>query len=417
MPEDGDVQGTAGPTDAARGSRLVRLAAAGGLGAAVLITLASAPASGDVASDQAQITQLEQKIAQDGAQVEDLVAEYNHAQAQLDALNSEVATGQAQLAADRQVEARAIANLRSIALQGYMSAGEGEPSLALFSPGNDVMSAQAEYTSLAEGHLNTAVDAVRLDEHRTQMTQSQLSQAQAQAAAAVTQLADDRQAAQGAMNRDSALLASVKGNLQTLLAAAAAQAAAAERAKEEAMVPKTPLTSAQPAPPVTFHPSPGSYANPLRGIAALNPERIDQGVDYSGYGPIYAIGDGVVMSTSNGGWPGGTFIAYRLSDGPASGLVVYAAEDINPTVSVGQTVTAATQIGTVYEGPSGIETGWSNPDANGTTMANDYGQFNGSNSTAFGANFSQLLASLGAPPGILQNDPPTGTLPPGWPTW
>jgi hypothetical protein len=125
----------------------------------------------------------------------------------------------------------------------------------------------------------------------------------------------------------------------------------------------------------------------------------------------------VVLSTVNGGWPGGTFIAYRLTDGPANGLVVYAAEDIDPLVAVGQSVAAATVLGTMYEGPDGIETGWADPSGDGLTMAADAGQFSGSNSTAFGANFSELLTAVGAPPGILQNNPPTGTLPADWPTW
>jgi hypothetical protein len=106
-----------------------------------------------------------------------------------------------------------------------------------------------------------------------------------------------------------------------------------------------------------------------------------------------------------------------LGDGPAGGLVIYAAEDIDPMVSVGQSVTAGTVLGTMYEGPDGIETGWADPSGDGTTMASDAGQFSGANSTAFGENASQLLASLGAPPGVVQNDPPTGDLPPGWPTW
>jgi hypothetical protein len=50
-------------------------------------------------------------------------------------------------------------------------------------------------------------------------------------------------------------------------------------------------------------------------------------------------------------------------------------------------------------------------------MAYGAGQFNGSNSTAFGYNFSGLLSFLGAPSGVLQNNPPTGDLPPGWPQW
>jgi hypothetical protein len=124
-----------------------------------------------------------------------------------------------------------------------------------------------------------------------------------------------------------------------------------------------------------------------------------------------------VLNTVNAGWPGGTFIAYQLTDGPGKGLVVYAAEDIDPSVQVGQTVGPGTVIGQMYEGPTGIETGWADGSALGLTMAAEYGQFSGSNSTAFGFNFSQLLESVGAPGGILQNNPPTGGLPAGWPSW
>jgi murein DD-endopeptidase MepM/ murein hydrolase activator NlpD len=161
--------------------------------------------------------------------------------------------------------------------------------------------------------------------------------------------------------------------------------------------------------------SAGAYLDPLRSLGGLSPERIDQGVDYSGFGPIYAIGDGVVLSTENGGWPGGTFITYRLTGGPAAGLVVYVAEDLDPAVEVGQAVSSSTVLGQVYEGPTGIEIGWADSNL-GDTMAAEYGQFNGSNTTAFGVNFSQLLVTLGAPGGDIQNSP-TGSEPAGWPQW
>ncbi len=161
--------------------------------------------------------------------------------------------------------------------------------------------------------------------------------------------------------------------------------------------------------------SAAGYANPFRAAVALSPERIDQGVDFGGAGPIYAIGDGTVLSTVNGGWPGGTFIAYQLTDGPAAGLVVYAAEDISPQVYVGESVTPDTVLGTMYGGPTGIETGWASG-GSGETMAMTAGEYGGANSTAFGLNFSQLLQSLGAPGGILQGAA-YGTLPSGWPTW
>ena len=316
--------------------------------------------------------------------------------------------------------------LRQLALTNYMTGADVDPTLTMFASGDGpAQASKQEYIQVASDRLNEAVDAVNADKAKTESEQTKLLAAQSEAEADVQKLADARQSAQTALTNDDALLTQAQGNLQALLAAAAQQRQAAEQAQEEAMAAKAAqaraalAAQAQVAPPatVTVDPSPGSYADPLRAINGLNPERVDQGVDYRGYGPIYAIGDGVVLSTVNSGWPGATFITYRLSDGPASGLVVYAAEDIDPQVAVGQSVSSATVLGTMYEGPDGIETGWADPSGDGNTMAADAGQFSGSNSTAFGANFSQFLATLGAPSGILQNDPPTGNLPPGWPSW
>lgn len=151
----------------------------------------------------------------------------------------------------------------------------------------------------------------------------------------------------------------------------------------------------------------GSYANPLRGVSNLLPERIDQGVDYNGSGPVYAVGDGVVENLYNAGWPGGVFIVYQLSDGPDQGKGIYLAEDVDPTVQVGQQVTANTQIGTMTDGPDGIETGWADLSSLGEAQAMADHQAAptgdaGATSTGCGQSFDQLLVSLGAPGGIMQ---------------
>ena len=173
-------------------------------------------------------------------------------------------------------------------------------------------------------------------------------------------------------------------------------------------------------PPVGGQPSevaatPGTYYNPLRGIAGLTAERIDQGVDYAGAGPLYSLGDGVVLETTNAGWPGGAFIAIRLTDGPATGPVVFMAENIAPAVTVGQQVTANTIIGTLRPAYPNMEIGWGSPNP-GTALAQAYGGDIEGQSTQLGLNFSELLVKLGAPAGILLN-PTMGTLPSGWPTW
>jgi hypothetical protein len=129
----------------------------------------------------------------------------------------------------------------------------------------------------------------------------------------------------------------------------------------------------------------------------------------------------VVLNTTNSGWPGGAFITYRLSDGPARGLVVYVAENVIPQVQVGQWVGVNTVLGTLVNSWPYLEMGWAAPPGNGDTAAAVAGQWTASADahswpTAYGANFSGLLASLGAPPGLM-NGPVQGSLPAGWPSW
>jgi hypothetical protein len=162
------------------------------------------------------------------------------------------------------------------------------------------------------------------------------------------------------------------------------------------------------------------YANPLRFVTNLRAERVDQGVDYGGAGPIYALGDGIVTSTA-GNWPGGAFISYRLIDGPAAGKTVYVAENVTPTVTIGQSVTLDTVVGILHNAYPDMEIGWA-ADSFGDTMASKAGQWTASddaasNPTAYGVNFNQLLTSLGATSGVLEHPTITGTLAAGWPTW
>ena len=164
----------------------------------------------------------------------------------------------------------------------------------------------------------------------------------------------------------------------------------------------------------------GSYRNPLRGVTGLVPERIDDGVDFAGSGPVYALGDGVVTgaSGSNFGWPGGGWITYRLTSGPGVGLMGYVAEDIIPAVAVGQHVSSATALGTMYNGGDGIETGWAQqtslsaeselPEAGGI---GGLGPF----PTRIGLNFDELLQSLGVPAAPNRAQPAHGLLPAGYP--
>jgi hypothetical protein len=162
------------------------------------------------------------------------------------------------------------------------------------------------------------------------------------------------------------------------------------------------------------------YLNPFRDVSGLVLERIDQGVDFSGSGPVYALGDGIVTNAQsyNGGWGGG-WITYQLTDGPAQGLMVYVAEDVTPTVQVGQTVTAFTAVGTMYDGSEGIETGWAQP--GGVTAESQLAVAGGIGGlgpfpTAVGTNFDELLQSVGVPAAPNFGQIPSGILPANYPT-
>ncbi len=172
-------------------------------------------------------------------------------------------------------------------------------------------------------------------------------------------------------------------------------------------------------PPVKFVP-PSAYRNPFRNVTNLLPERIDMGVDFAGTGSVYAIGTAVVTNASgdNPGWPGNGWITYQLTSGPAAGLVVYVAEDVRPTVMVGQHVTAATVIATMFSGGDGIETGWAQPDgASAESQLAVAGGIGGAGPfpTMVGVNFDELLQALGVAPANNWGQSPFGLLPPNYP--
>jgi hypothetical protein len=163
------------------------------------------------------------------------------------------------------------------------------------------------------------------------------------------------------------------------------------------------------------------YLDPLRSVSGLFAERIDMGADFGGAGPVYAIGDGVITSATgdNWGWPGGGWITYQLTDGPDKGLVVYLAEDVTPTVQVGEAVTPDTVIANMYEGGAGIETGWAMPDgASAESQLPVAGGIGGAGPfpTAVGENFDGLLHALGVPAAPNFGQAPFGVLPAGYPT-
>jgi len=158
------------------------------------------------------------------------------------------------------------------------------------------------------------------------------------------------------------------------------------------------------------------YLNPLREVSGLVPERVDMGVDFAGTGPVYAVGAGVVMEAKGccSGWPGGGWITYQLTDGPAVGEVVYLAEDVTPSVQAGQEVSSSTVIGHMYQGSDGIETGWAMLDSGSAeSQLPEAGSIGGAGPfpTAIGMNFEDLLRELGVVAAPNAGDTTAGIVP------
>jgi len=218
------------------------------------------------------------------------------------------------------------------------------------------------------------------------------------------------------------------------------QSAALNRAQDTGPSPSVSASPPQPSHSQQSHPQPApsprhtahaattsgtafGYANPLRAIKNLMPQRIDMGVDFGGTGPIYALGPAVITNAigNSAGWPGGGWITYRLTKGRAKGLMVYVAEDVTPAVHDGQVVNSSTVIAHMYNGGAGIETGWAMPDGSSAeSQLPEAGGISGGGPfpVKVGINFEELLQALGVPPSPFDRYvAPSGLLPAGYPAW
>lgn len=181
----------------------------------------------------------------------------------------------------------------------------------------------------------------------------------------------------------------------------------------------------------TIHYTVWLYVNPLRDLAKLQASRIDMGVDYSGSGPVLALGRARVVLASDrlGGpescWgktcvpPPGDWVMYRLLDGPFEGKYVYIVENITVRVHTGQTVAAGQPIAILHNASPNLEIGWAAGRAAYTLAAarghqcacSDPGGW----SSIEGRNFNAFLTWLGAPSGYITSIPAGQRMPRDWP--
>ncbi len=120
--------------------------------------------------------------------------------------------------------------------------------------------------------------------------------------------------------------------------------------------------------------------------------RIDQGVDFTGTGPIAAVGDAEILATGAPGWPEGGGVLYRLLSGSRAGQVIYVFEGVQATVRPGQHVSAGEQIANFVPGGS-IEMGFA--DASGTPLS--HGEYTEGVETVWGRRMAVFLSGIGGP--------------------
>jgi murein DD-endopeptidase MepM/ murein hydrolase activator NlpD len=144
------------------------------------------------------------------------------------------------------------------------------------------------------------------------------------------------------------------------------------------------------------------YVNPF---VSATQGRIDQGVDFTGAGPILAIGDAEILATGAPGWPEGGGVLYRLLDGPAAGRVIFVYEGVQATVKAGQRVAAGQQVASFVAGGS-IEIGFA--DASGAPLS--HAEYHEGDETVWGRKMASFLGELGSSNSLF---PQFGELAPG----
>jgi hypothetical protein len=142
------------------------------------------------------------------------------------------------------------------------------------------------------------------------------------------------------------------------------------------------------------------YTNPFEKATGIAWERTDQGVDatMAAGSPLLAFAPSKVEMIVPDFYAGQPAIVLQITAGPLAGKWWYWSEEIQPTVSPGQTVNAGQVIATFAPSGTGIEIGWWTPNG-GYPLARTTTGYTEGTATPAGADFRYLLQALGANPG------------------
>ena len=170
----------------------------------------------------------------------------------------------------------------------------------------------------------------------------------------------------------------------------------AERRRRSALVSTTPNGACNATFALTG--SIKGYTNPFQKATGLAWERTDQGVDVAMQpgSPLLAFAPSEVELIVADFYAGEPAVVSEVTAGPLAGKWWYLSEQIQPTVSPGQTIAAGQTIATYAPAGTAIEIGWWRP--HGGQPLGHPGYEEGLATNA-GGDFRFLLRALGADPG------------------
>ncbi len=204
------------------------------LSAGTLTVVASPPAVANQIGDlKAQAKAIEQKLVQEQLEIDAYQQQYSVATAKVAADAQAIAQVDQQLATDQQQYGADTAQVRELAISSYMNGGGLSGSdTALFDGNTEEVQSANEYSSIATGNIETALNQLQSAQDALQAQQAALHQQQAKDESDQTNQAtalNQADATEGAMESEQGL---VTGRLA---AAVAAQAGAQDRAATAAV--------------------------------------------------------------------------------------------------------------------------------------------------------------------------------------
>ncbi len=200
------------------------------------VVLVARPAGADpVATAKAQAAAVEAKLQATQQQLAAESGQYEAASYRVAELDASIAQGRAKLASEQTTVSRDQGQLRTQALDDYMTDGASTQLTTLFSSNGSTAGIRSEYSSIARGNVTTTIDQLHTAEAVLTAQQTSLVAQEAQARAAQSQAAQAKASSTVLVGQYQSMLNGLDAHIRQLVAqqqaAAAAAAAAAFRAR------------------------------------------------------------------------------------------------------------------------------------------------------------------------------------------